>query len=440
MAKLLKLRRGTTSQHSSFTGAEGEVTIDTDKEVPVVHDGSTAGGHPVAAEDMANVSSASIAGRLGTDSIAVGKIAAGALPTDVTVTNSNVVSNAAIVGTKVDPDFGSQTIETTGGCSIGQNIVVGGTVDGRDVAADGSKLDGIESGATADQSASEILTALLTVDGNSSGIVAQQAGKIDIGGITTNASKQVIFSSNNAGTARDLAVDSTDSKFTYNPSSNTLDVDNITCSGTVDGRDVSADGSKLDGIAAGATNVSNNNQLTNGAGYYASGSSPSFVDTYTSSWFRNDGAGEGLYNSSTQQHWYSADANYWSFDGNGTYGGIQCRDDGASTIRGYFYFNNSNSIGILDQGGNWRIQVESSTRTRSYNHFTPGSNNTFDLGESGLRWRNVYTNDLHLSNEGGNNDVDGSWGSFTIQEGEDDLFLLNKRNGKKYKFNLTEVS
>ena len=29
MAKLLKLRRGTTSQHSSFTGAEGEVTVDT---------------------------------------------------------------------------------------------------------------------------------------------------------------------------------------------------------------------------------------------------------------------------------------------------------------------------------------------------------------------------------------------------------------------------
>ena len=48
MAKLLKLRRGTTSQHSSFTGAEGEVTVDTDKKVVVVHDGSTAGGVPLA--------------------------------------------------------------------------------------------------------------------------------------------------------------------------------------------------------------------------------------------------------------------------------------------------------------------------------------------------------------------------------------------------------
>ena len=55
MAKLLKLRRGTTSQHSSFTGAEGEVTVDTTKDTLVVHDGSTAGGHPIAKES-ANLS------------------------------------------------------------------------------------------------------------------------------------------------------------------------------------------------------------------------------------------------------------------------------------------------------------------------------------------------------------------------------------------------
>ena len=98
MAKLLKLRRGTTTQHSSFTGAEGEVTIDTDKDVPVVHDGSTAGGHPVAAEDMAYVSSASIAGRLANDSIATSKIAAGALPSDVTVATANLGTTGVTAG------------------------------------------------------------------------------------------------------------------------------------------------------------------------------------------------------------------------------------------------------------------------------------------------------------------------------------------------------
>ena len=80
MAKLLKLRRGTTSQHGSFTGAEGEVTVDTTKDTLVVHDGSTQGGHPVAAEDMANVSSTNIVTR---------------------------ISNSALAGVKVQPNFGS---------------------------------------------------------------------------------------------------------------------------------------------------------------------------------------------------------------------------------------------------------------------------------------------------------------------------------------------
>ena len=39
-------RRGTTAQHASFTGLLGELTVDTDKDVVVVHDGSTAGGFP----------------------------------------------------------------------------------------------------------------------------------------------------------------------------------------------------------------------------------------------------------------------------------------------------------------------------------------------------------------------------------------------------------
>ena len=49
---------------------------------------------------------------------------------------------------------------------------------------------------------------------------------------------------------------------------------NVTLSGTLDGRDIASDGSKLDGIAAGATNVTNNNQLTNGAGYITASSIP----------------------------------------------------------------------------------------------------------------------------------------------------------------------
>ena len=50
MATILQLRRGTTVQHSSFTGAVGEVTVDTTKDTVVVHDGTTAGGFPLAKE------------------------------------------------------------------------------------------------------------------------------------------------------------------------------------------------------------------------------------------------------------------------------------------------------------------------------------------------------------------------------------------------------
>lgn len=54
MATRLQLRKGTTTEHNTFVGAEGEVTVDTDKDVLVVHDGTTAGGFPVAARANAD--------------------------------------------------------------------------------------------------------------------------------------------------------------------------------------------------------------------------------------------------------------------------------------------------------------------------------------------------------------------------------------------------
>jgi len=55
MAKLVKRRRGTTIEHSTFIGAEGEITIDLDKDTVVVHDGNTQAGFPLAREDLSNV-------------------------------------------------------------------------------------------------------------------------------------------------------------------------------------------------------------------------------------------------------------------------------------------------------------------------------------------------------------------------------------------------
>ena len=88
----------------------------------------------------------------------------------------------------------------------------------------------------------------------------------------------------------------------------------------------------------------------------------------------------------------------------------------------------------FNTGGNERLRIQSD------GDVIPGADATQDLGSASARWANIYSADLQLSNEGGANDVDGTWGQYTIQEGEEDLFLINRRNGKKYKFNLTEVA
>ena len=48
MVKTILLRGGTTAQHANFKGYNREITVDTTKKTLVVHDGSTAGGIPLA--------------------------------------------------------------------------------------------------------------------------------------------------------------------------------------------------------------------------------------------------------------------------------------------------------------------------------------------------------------------------------------------------------
>src|SRR6056300_241042 len=71
----------------------------------------------------------------------------------------------------------------------------------------------------------------------------------------------------------------------------------------------------------------------------------------------------------------------------------------------------------------------------------PDTTDTNDLGSSSKVWANIYTGDLNLSNEAKDegNSVDGTKGSWTIQEGAEDLFLINNNSGKKYKFTLEEI-
>jgi hypothetical protein len=54
MSKQVQFRRGTTAEHATFKGAVGEITIDTDKDVAVVHDNVKLGGYPLCREDKFN--------------------------------------------------------------------------------------------------------------------------------------------------------------------------------------------------------------------------------------------------------------------------------------------------------------------------------------------------------------------------------------------------
>ena len=62
MAKIVQRRRGTTAEHSAFTGAVGEITHNTTKHTLVIHDGTTAGGHELARKDLSNVSLVNLIG------------------------------------------------------------------------------------------------------------------------------------------------------------------------------------------------------------------------------------------------------------------------------------------------------------------------------------------------------------------------------------------
>lgn len=55
MASRVKFRRGTSIQHASFTGAEGEITVDTTKDTLVVHDGIQVGGYEMLRADLNNL-------------------------------------------------------------------------------------------------------------------------------------------------------------------------------------------------------------------------------------------------------------------------------------------------------------------------------------------------------------------------------------------------
>ena len=67
MTTSVQRRRGSSVQHTTFTGLEGEITVDTTKDTAVVHDGSTVGGFPLAKESLENAKTTNLTAIIGTD-------------------------------------------------------------------------------------------------------------------------------------------------------------------------------------------------------------------------------------------------------------------------------------------------------------------------------------------------------------------------------------
>ena len=150
-----------------------------------------------------------------------------------TAIDSTTIENgtASVAVSSNGPITSTGNHDFTAGIDVTGNITVTGTVDGRDVATDGSKLDGIASGAQVNVATNLSVTTTTTTN-----TIASSTGtNATIGEATGSAAGLMSTTHHN----------------------------------------------KLDGIASGATNVSNNNQLTNGAGYITSSGTAALAEGLT---------------------------------------------------------------------------------------------------------------------------------------------------------------
>jgi hypothetical protein len=115
----------------------------------------------------------------------------------------------------------------------------------------------------------------------------------------------------------------------------------------------------------------------------------------------------------------------------------------STTDKGYkiVYSDGTNIVDITADLGNITAGDVISGSITATGNIVPGANDTYDLGASGNVWRNLYTGDLHLSNQAKNegNIVDGTKGNWTLQEGKNDIFMINNISGEKFKINLSKI-
>ena len=193
-------------------------------------------------------------------------------------------SNQDVLSIKTSDGTEVLDVDASGDMTLNDDLVLGsgGTI----TFADGSALvSPYSSLASLGISTNNDAIINADTDGNGSGDITMKIDETTMisvsnsGATTINTNLDVSGSSTLRNVSSSgLTVTGTTLLSALNTSGNVDVTGNITVSGNVDGRDISADGTKLDGIAAGATNVTNNSQIANGRGYITStvGSTPSF--------------------------------------------------------------------------------------------------------------------------------------------------------------------
>ena len=115
----------------------------------------------------------------------------------------------------------------------------------------------------------------------------------------------------------------------------------------------------------------------------------------------------------------------------------------STTDKGYkiIYSDGTNIVDVTADLGNITAGTIASGAITATGNIIPGADDTYDLGSAVAVWRNLYTGDLHLSNQSKNqgNMVDGTKGNWTLQEGKDDVFMINNISGEKFKINLSKI-
>lgn len=204
MAKLLKLRGGTTSQHGSFTGADREVTVDTDKETLVVHNGSQAGGFPLARADGSGSSNFTITGELDCATLDVSGNADidGTLEADAMTLNGTAITTTATLSTGIS---NTNVLQCNANVADNDFLRIDGTsVEGRTAAETLSDIGA----APAAGSSNVVTTGALN-----SGSITSGFGTIDTGSstiTTTGAISGGSLTANGGVTVDNITIDGTE--------------------------------------------------------------------------------------------------------------------------------------------------------------------------------------------------------------------------------------